>query len=66
LASAFLETVFLEVAGAEAFIILGAVEVFMAGIRIERGVTKSIFGPLFIFAGEKIFCSNSSHYDSLF
>jgi len=50
-AAVFLEaTVFLE-AGAEVFIILVAVEVFMAGIRTIHDDMESIFDPTFIFAG---------------
>jgi len=41
-------TVFLD-AGAEVFIILVAVEVFMAGIRTIPSVMESIFDPTFIF-----------------
>jgi hypothetical protein len=52
LASVFLETVFLE-AGAVVLIILVAVEVFMAGIRIVKSPLESIFDPLYILAGVK-------------
>jgi len=45
-----LETDFLA-AGVAELIILGAVELFMAGIRIHRSDLHSIFGPYFIFAG---------------
>jgi tetrahydromethanopterin S-methyltransferase subunit C len=48
----FLET-FLEAAVVGALIILEAVEVFMAGIRIVKRSMESIFDPLFIFAGVK-------------
>jgi hypothetical protein len=49
----FLETAFLEAAVVGALIILEAVEVFMAGIRIVKRPLESIFDPLFIFAGVK-------------
>jgi voltage-gated potassium channel Kch len=52
----FLETVFLEAGVEAAFIILEAVEVFMAGIRIVKRCLESIFEPLFHFCrGQKIF-----------
>jgi hypothetical protein len=58
-AAVFLETVFLE-AGAEAFIILVAVEVFMAGIRTLLDAMESIFGPHFIFGRAYFFTVTSS------
>jgi hypothetical protein len=55
-AAVFLETDLVVLAGVEAaFIILVAVEEFMAGIRIVNRPLESIFGPLFIFAGVKKF-----------
>jgi hypothetical protein len=55
-AAVFLETTdFLEATAGE-LIILVAVEVFMAGIRIVRRLTKSILGATFIFCrGPKLF-----------
>jgi hypothetical protein len=58
----FLETVFLE-AGAEAFIILVAVEVFMAGIRTLLDAMESIFGPHFIFGRAYFFIATSSQHE---
>jgi hypothetical protein len=52
----FLDTVFLE-AGAEVFIILEAVELFMAIIRTFFCAMESIFGPSFIFCRVRIFYS---------
>jgi hypothetical protein len=54
----FLETV-LDL-GAEAFIILEAVELFMAGIRTIKKCLESIFDPTFIFGRVQIFLSTSS------
>ena len=62
---AFLDTD-LVVLAAGALIILVAVEEFMAGIRIVKRSLESIFGPLCIFAGVKIFYSNSSLNDLYF
>lgn len=51
----FFETVFWVLA-AGALIILGAVELFMAGIRIVKRPLESIFDPLFVFCrGQKNF-----------
>jgi hypothetical protein len=54
----FLETV-LDL-GAEAFIILEAVELFMAGIRTIKKCLESIFDPTFIFGRVQNFLSSSS------
>jgi hypothetical protein len=59
----FLETV-LDL-GAEAFIILEAVELFMAGIRTIKKCLESIFDPTFIFGRVQKFLSTSSQSEPL-
>jgi hypothetical protein len=61
----FLETGLAVLEEAEVFIILEAVEEFMAGIRTIKKCVESIFDPTFIFGRVVIFFSNSSYSEPL-